>query len=92
MTHEDFREFTDPANNVSKLLQSHLVALQLIMAPIWKNESPGREQATTSESSPSRTTVCWLVALHSNIPQHMRKYYDWPIFIENEVRQGRLVS
>ena len=96
MSHDEFAEFTNPANDVGKLLQAHFVAMQLIMTPISKVEYVGRPSRAQSPE-PSRvnndgTTVRWLKALHRNIPPHMLKYYEWPLFIENEVAHGRIVS
>jgi len=76
MPHDQFKEFTNPRNEVCKLLQAHFVAMQLIMTPITKS--------TTSEGN-SGTTGRWLVALHSNIPPHMLQYYEWTMSVEREV-------
>ena len=36
------------------------------------------------------TTARWLVALHCDIKPEMRPYYEWPIWVENEMAMGRL--
>ena len=96
MTHEEFGEFTNPANDVGKLLQTHFVAMQLIMAPIskveWAGRPPRQSPPEPAAENNDGTTVRWLNALHRNIPPHMLKYYEWSMFIEDEVRQGRIVS
>jgi hypothetical protein len=38
MPYSEFREFTDPGNEVCQLLQAHFVAMQLVMGPIFKVE------------------------------------------------------
>ena len=89
MPHDQFKEFTNPRNEVCKLLQAHFVAMQLIMTPITKAEWASREN-TRSEGHPG-TTGRWLVALHSNIPPHMLQYYEWTMSVEREVYRGGCV-
>ena len=83
MRHEEFRDFTDPTNEVGKLLQSHFVALQLVMAPISKI-ALGEDGSTLSENGGDRSTARWLRTMHLNIPQKMLEYYEWPISVEKE--------
>jgi hypothetical protein len=89
MPPDEFREFINPQNEVCKLLQAHFIALQLIMTPITKNEQVGRERPTVADDGGSAR---WLVALHSNIPVLMLKYYEWTLWIEQEVQQGRVYN
>jgi hypothetical protein len=89
MPQDGFREFTDPRNEVCRLLQAHFVALQLIMAPITKHELDGRENNTETGNG---FTGCWLTGLHSNIPDSMLQYYEWTMWVELEVYQGRVYN
>jgi hypothetical protein len=89
MPYDNFKEFCDPANEVSLLLQAHFVAMQLIMTPISKNEWVGsnRKEAATS-TDPTSTdgkTGRWLVNIHSSIPIHMLEYYSWTLLVEEEI-------
>jgi hypothetical protein len=93
MPPDQFREYINPQNEVCKLLQAHFVALQLIMTPITKNEWAGREshmEADLSAASVKGGSARWLAALHSNIPVPMLKYYQWTLWVEQEVQQGRV--
>jgi len=90
MTNEGFREFTNLANDISKLLQSHFVALQWIMTPIGQ-AAHGERPSNNFDNFNDGTTARWLFELHSNIQPLMLKYYEWPISVENEARQGGLV-
>ena len=81
MSHEEFCDFTDSRNEVGKLLQSHFIALQLIMAPISKI-ALGEERLLWLENGEDKSTPCWLRTMHLNIPQHMLDYYAWPISVE----------
>jgi hypothetical protein len=89
MSHDDYALFIDPNNEAGKLLQSHFAALQIIMTPFTRRETVGRRNAATGQS-PDGTTARWLVALHRDIKSEMRPYYDWPIWVQNEMAAGRL--
>ena len=89
MRHEEFRDFTDPTNEVGKLLQSHFVALHLIMAPISK-VALGEDGSTWPGNEEDRSTARWLSTMHLNIPQKMLEYYEWPISVERGFR-GKLL-
>jgi len=86
MPYEDFREFTDPKNEVCKLLQAHFVAMQLIMTPIskveWGNRQPPPDQR------PSGRSGRWLETLHKDIPPHMLEYYEWTLWVEKANYEG----
>ncbi len=82
MTQEQFNEFSNPTNNVGKLLQSHFVAVQLLLQPVTVNELAGREPST-----PSGGTVRWLGNIHSSIEEGMRGFYEWPISMAEAVRK-----
>ena len=80
MPHEEFREFTDPKNEVCQLLQAHFVAMQLIMTPISKVEWGKRKKSR--EMQTDGRTGRWLDTLHKAIPPHMREYYEWTLWVE----------
>jgi hypothetical protein len=89
MPYIEFREFTDPDNEVCQLLQAHFVSLQLVMTPITKSEWERRKNATADREVGK--TGQWLKAIHNNIPSHMKQYYDWTLWIEKEVYEfGRI--
>jgi hypothetical protein len=83
MPHDEFREFTDPSNEVCQLLQAYFVAMQLIMAPITKVEWGQRTSANTFNTAVSSGR--WLETLHKKIPPHMLEYYEWTLWVENAV-------
>jgi hypothetical protein len=90
MSHDDFRYYCDPNNQVCKILQAHFVALQLIMNPIAKKERALKAARCPVEEDKRAATAGWLVALHRDIPPHLLKYYVWTMWIEREVSGGRV--
>jgi hypothetical protein len=63
-------------------------ALHLIMTPFTRRELLGRKNITT----PGRTdgsTNWWQCSIHKNIKPEMKRYYEWPIWVQDElVREG----
>ncbi|KAH7356409.1 hypothetical protein BKA65DRAFT_579287 [Rhexocercosporidium sp. MPI-PUGE-AT-0058] len=96
LSQEDFIHFINPTNNVGKLLQAHFVSLQLIMTPITNSERAHRQLVNPDEEpdNPTRSnpTVGWLASLHSNIPPEMMEYFEWTLWVEQEVHKGKLYS
>ena len=90
MPHENFRDFIDPENEVGRLLQAHFVALQLIMTPITNSERVSRKVPDDPEEK--NKSVGWLLGLHANIPPRLLKYYEWTMWIEDQVRNGKLYN
>ena len=90
MSHDDFRYYCDPNNQVCKMLQAHFVALQLIMDPIAKKEQALKAARCPVEDDKRAATAGWLVALHRDIPAHLLNYYVWTMWIEREVSGGRV--
>jgi hypothetical protein len=86
MSHKEFREFTEPNNEVDRVLLPHFVALHSIMTLISKI-AVGRKKSRCTETGEEKTTSRWLRAVHANIPKHLGEYYEWPIFIEHEFRR-----
>jgi hypothetical protein len=83
MSHEDFLHFIDPANEVGQLLQSHFVAVQLLLSPITINEMGDRKpENQTSESG------WWLGAIHQRVTPRMQKFFEWPISVAEGLRTG----
>ncbi|KAG4442101.1 hypothetical protein IFR05_002387 [Cadophora sp. M221] len=91
---QDFVHFINPSNVVGKLLQAHFVAMQLIMTPITNSERAHRQLVNPDEEpgDPKRLnpTVGWLASLHLNIPPEMMEYFQWTLWVEQEVLEGRL--
>ena len=83
MSHEDFQHFIDPANEVGQLLQSHFVAVQLLLSPISVHELGDRKP-----ESPNNESSGWLGAIHQRITPRMRKFFEWPISVAEGVRTG----
>jgi hypothetical protein len=74
MSHSDFQDFINPSNPIGPLLQSHFIAVQLLLSPITINELGDRKP-----SGPSEGAVRWLSAIHRHVPPQMMKYVAWPI-------------
>ncbi|KAI5462071.1 hypothetical protein BGZ63DRAFT_403337 [Mariannaea sp. PMI_226] len=88
MSQEEFSHFINPSNEVGKLLQTHFVALRLIMTPIISKESFGRKVSTVVEAD--KTMSQWLGTLVKDVKPDMKKYFEWPIWLHSEVVAGRL--
>jgi hypothetical protein len=86
MSHIEFATFVNPNNEAGKLLQSHFAALQLIMTPITQFEKERGKRFQIGDGVTSR----WLTNLHAKINPDYRKYYEWPLAIENGVYEGRV--
>jgi hypothetical protein len=86
MPYDEFREFTNPENEICQLIQAHFVAMQLIMTPISKVEWAGK--AAETPASTHGQTGRWIAPLHASIPPHMREYYKWTLWVEKEVYEG----
>jgi hypothetical protein len=91
MSHSDFKEFINPANQICQLLQTHLLALQLTMTPVTKNEWVEKD-VPKGRMTRNGVTSRWFSSLHNNIPDDMREYYEWPMWVENEVKQNRVFN
>jgi len=83
MSHENFQHFIDPANEVGQLLQSHFVAVQLLLSPITVHELGKREP-----EMPNNESSHWLDAIHQRVTPQMRKFFEWPISVAEGVRTG----
>ncbi|KAK0099353.1 hypothetical protein ONS95_003574 [Cadophora gregata] len=93
---QDFVHFIDPKNIVGKLIQAHFVSMQLIMTPITNSERAPRQLVNPDQeyNDPTRSnpTVGWLSSLHSDIPDHMMEYFQWTLWVEQEVHKGKLYT
>jgi len=75
-----FKDLTDPANHVSKILIAHSLALQIVMLPIMAREWEGRTRAM-----PIRPTLDWISSISSSLPTHLLPYVEWPKTIADTV-------
>jgi hypothetical protein len=78
MSQDTFQAFVKPENYAAQLLQSHLIAMQTLLAPVTDNEN--QKPANASKKSQHKT-VMWIGCLHNNIPPHMRLFNEWPLSI-----------
>jgi hypothetical protein len=88
MPQDEFREFTDPGDEVCQLLQAHFVALQLIMTPITRAEF-GKRMIGNTYNADGRTGR-WLETLHKTVPPHLLKYYEWTLWVEKATDAGAI--
>jgi hypothetical protein len=75
-----FKDLTDPANQVSKILIAHFLAIQVVMLPIMAREWEGR-----TRTMPIRPSLEWISSISSSLPTHMRRYVEWPRAIADTV-------
>ncbi len=83
MNHEDFQHFIDPANEIGQLLQSHFVAVQLLLSPITVHELGERKP-----EAPNNESIRWLGAIFQRVTPRMGKFFEWPISVADGVRTG----
>jgi hypothetical protein len=82
ISHVEFLTLIDPSNRVGRLLQSHFVAVQTLMAPITLDERSSRKASQFANGM-----VRWLDVLHADIEPKMRSYFEWPIKRAEELRE-----
>jgi hypothetical protein len=82
ISHADFLTLINPSNIVGQLLQSHLVAVQTLIAPVILDERGSRKASQFVNGM-----VRWLDVLHANIEPRMRSYFEWPIRRAEELRE-----
>lgn len=90
MSHEEFRDLTRTSNEVGNAILAHFVALQLIMTPITRVERLQRDtRLVVRDKFNDRKTVKWLRHLHANVPHHMKEYFEWTRYVEDEMITGK---
>jgi hypothetical protein len=75
-----FKDLTDQANHVSKILIAHFLAIQIVMLPIMAREWEGRTRAM-----PIQPSLDWILSISSSLPTHMLPYIEWPKAIADTV-------
>lgn len=83
MSHEDFQHFINPANEIGQLLQSHFVAVQLLLTPITVHEMGDRKP-----EKPNNGVNRWLGAILERVSPQMREFFEWPISVAEGVETG----
>jgi hypothetical protein len=83
MSHKDFQHFIDPTNEVGQLLQSHFVAVQLLLSPISVHELGDRKP-----EKPTNESTRWLDAIHQRVTPRMKEFFEWPISVAKGVQTG----
>lgn len=91
MPHSEFKELINPANKTCQLLQAHFLALQLTMTPVMENVRENID-SPQAEKTKNGVTSRWFPALHNNIPDELREYCEWTLWVENEVKQDRVYN
>jgi hypothetical protein len=88
MAQEEFREFTDPRNQVCQLLQAHFIAVQIIMRPITQVD--WHRNSTAVSSDPGSKLRRWLGTSNKRAPAQMLEYYKWTLWVESGVCSGQV--
>ena len=81
MDMDEFKEFVDPKNHVSRILIVHFIAVQMIVAPIIDREWHGR-----SKTTPVRAHLDWIFSAYDAVPPLMRRYVEWPHAIATAIK------
>jgi hypothetical protein len=61
------------------------------MTPITQNEHLD-ENSTEGARKNAGTTGRWFRPLHKDVPAEFLKYYEWPMWVEREVIEGRVFN
>ena len=72
MSHAEFQDFIRPGNEIGLILQSHFIALLLIIRPIV---------------APVQGIGRRLRSINDNVSFPMRKYIEWPISVQAAVEE-----
>lgn len=73
MGNQEFMEFVDPGNHVSRLLLLHFVAITVMMWPVFCILRPSMLKAPIANLTPCQ----WGVAIYQNLPLDMRELVEW---------------
>lgn len=73
MGNQEFMEFLDPGNHVSRLLLLHFVAITVMMWPVFCILRPSMLKAPMADLAPCQ----WGVAIYQNLPLKMRELVEW---------------
>ena len=80
MENESFKDFSDPLNNISRILLAHFMGIQMLLAPILDREWAGRTKPT-----PCKMDLDWIATISAGLPAHMRCYVEWPLAVADAV-------
>lgn len=76
MDNQQFQIFSNPCNDISRLLLAHFVTVEVVLAPILGREWQGRLVLTPMEG-----IFDWLDMIYSQVAPEMRSYLDWPFSV-----------
>jgi hypothetical protein len=80
MSANDFHHFIAHDNQVGMLLQAHLIAVQMILDPVLKNEVPEGEHVGNKPCRPRHTgSVAWLETIDRRVTDEMRPFFEWSL-------------
>lgn len=87
MSATDFHQFIHPDNQIGLLLQAHLIAVQMILDPVLKNE----DNAGTKMDKPWRPrhsgSVAWLNTIETKMLDDLAPFFAWPISRRDAARE-----
>ncbi|OBT46921.1 hypothetical protein VE00_02007 [Pseudogymnoascus sp. WSF 3629] len=87
MSATSFHEFIHPDNQVGLLLQAHMIAVQMIIDPVLKNE----DSAGTKMDKPWRPrhsgSVAWLNTIERRMSDEMAPWFAWPMSQRDAFRE-----
>jgi hypothetical protein len=72
MSHAEFQDFVRPDNEIGQILQSHFIALLLVIRPIV---------------APFQGISRRLRKINDNMSFPMRKYIEWPISVQTAAEE-----
>lgn len=72
--------FLSSQNRIARVLLGHFLAIQVVLSPIVD-----RNGLSDNAQYPSRYHPGWLASIHNKIPDHLRRYREWPKVINDGV-------
>jgi hypothetical protein len=78
MEPKTFQKFISHTNAIARILISHFLAIQMIVAPIIDREYNGRVRAM-----PAKGHLDWIDSLHKECPMHLKVYMEWPVAVKD---------
>jgi hypothetical protein len=81
MDNQQFQIFSNPNNDISRLLLAHFVTVEVILAPILGREWQGRLISTPMEG-----ILDWLDMIYWEVSPGVRHFLNWPVAVTNCIR------
>lgn len=89
LPHDKFRLLIDPGNQLAILLGAHWISLEQIMTTICKAEEKAAAKMPRRSNAGVSVGTGWLGYLNKQVDYEYRKYNEWPMWVEEQLRRDR---